>query len=448
MAEIEDRERGDIGAGSSRREFLKKAAIVGAALPAASVLAPDAMASKQIRVRDLARPFEGVTLSLAKAPHGTDEMDFFKPWLAKFEKQTGAKVKHTIVPWNVEGAAYLTNYSGPNPYDVSYQTSTDLTSLGTKGVLMDLTSAIKKADWASERKHFPNSIFPPSVFKGKLYGLPFIIGTIVMFYNKDLMAKSGVASVPTNTDELTAAAQKIQKGQDIWGFQTPMTNKDFNWYFNLQNVHNFGGDILAKDFKSATINSDPVSKATQYATDLITKYKVSPPIGAYDREGGVSLFKGGRVGFLLDEPLRVAVFQKEKLPFQWDIAAPVGAPGGRRTEFSTTGHWVVAQKSAHRDAAWALVKFLSTAGFSKAFNSHYGFVPVRNDVDVSKGNPLLKKNLTFAKSWDGLKTHPKIAQLLDVYGQTLEAAASGNASVADALAKGQADAAKVLGQSS
>jgi multiple sugar transport system substrate-binding protein len=213
-------------------------------------------------------------------------------------------------------------------------------------------------------------------------------------------------------------------------------------------VHNFGGDILAKDFKTATINSDPVLKATQYATDLIAKYKVSPPIGAYDREGGVSLFKGGRVGFLLDEPLRVAVFQKEKLPFQWDIAAPVGAPGGRRTEFSTTGHWVVAQKSSHRDAAWALVKFLSTAGFSKAFNSHYGFVPVRNDVDVSKGNPLLKKNLTFAKSWDGLKTHPKIAQLLDVYGQTLEAAASGNASVADALAKGQADAAKVLGQSS
>jgi multiple sugar transport system substrate-binding protein len=446
MAEIEDRESGDIGAGSSRREFLKKAAIVGAALPAASLLAPDAMASQQIRVRDLARPFEGVTLSFAKAPHGTDEMDWFKPWLAQFEKQTGAKVKHTIVPWNVEGAAYLTNYSGPSPYDVTYQTSTDLTSLGTKGVLMDMTAQIKKPDWASERKHFPNSTFPPSVYNGKLYGLPFIIGTIVMFYNKDLMSKAGVTSVPTNTTELIAAAQKIQKGQDIWGFQTPMTNKDSNWYFNLQNVHNLGGDIISKNLKAAAFNTAPVVQATQYAADMINKYKVQPAIGTYDREGGVSLFKGGRIGFLLDEPLRVAVFQKEKLSFPWDIAAPVGA-NGKRTEFSTTGHWVIAQKSKNRDAAWALVKFLSTAKFSKAYNSHYGFVPVRNDVDVSQGNPLLKKNLTFAKSWDGLKTAPKIAQLLDIYGQMLEAAASGTA-VADVTAKAQADATKALGQTS
>ena len=49
--------------------------------------------------------------------------------------QDGAKIVHTVVPWNVEGATYATNYAGPNPFDVSYQTSTDLTGLGTKGVL-------------------------------------------------------------------------------------------------------------------------------------------------------------------------------------------------------------------------------------------------------------------------------------------------------------------------
>ena len=59
--------------------------------------------------------------------------------LAPFEKKTGIKVVHTIVPWTVEGATYATNYAGPNPFDVSYQTSTDLTGLGTKGVLEVLT---------------------------------------------------------------------------------------------------------------------------------------------------------------------------------------------------------------------------------------------------------------------------------------------------------------------
>jgi len=168
------------------------------------------------------------------------------------------------------------------------------------------------------------------------------------------------------------------------------------------------------------------------------------PIGAYDREGGVSLFKAGRIGFLLDEPLRVTVFEPEKLPFAWDIAMPVGAPGGKRTEFSTTGHWVMASKSKNKEAAWAWIKFISTAPFSKAYNLHYAFVPVRNDVDVSKGDVYIKKNLKYALCcWDGLKTHPKIAQLLDVYGRAIEAAAGGTA-VADALKSGQAEAQKVL----
>ena len=42
-------------------------------------------------------------------------------------------------------------------------------------------------------------------------------------------------------------------------------------------------------------------------------------------------------------------------------------------------------------------------------------------------------------SWDGLPTGPKMAQLTDVYGQAIEAAATGNKSVKAALAKAQSD---------
>ena len=123
-------------AGESRRDFLKKAVAVGLSLPVAGALVGSAAARPSIFVRDRARSrFEGVTLQFAKAPFGTDEKDVIAKLLKPFEAKTGIKVKHTIVPWNVEGASYATNYAGPNPYDVSYQTSTDLTGLGTKGVL-------------------------------------------------------------------------------------------------------------------------------------------------------------------------------------------------------------------------------------------------------------------------------------------------------------------------
>ena len=48
------------------------------------------------------------------------------------------------------------------------------------------------------------------------------------------------------------------------------------------------------------------------------------------------------------------------------------------------------------------------------------------------------------KGWDGLPTGPKMAQLTDVYGQAIEAAATGSKSVQAALAKAQSDGTAIL----
>lgn len=432
----------------SRRDFLKKAVAVGLSLPAAGALAGSAAARPRIIVRDRARSrFEGVTLQFAKAPFGTDEKDVIAKLLKPFEAKTGIKVQHTIVPWNTEGASYATNYAGPHPYDVSYQTSTDLTGLGTKGVLEVLNTSKwlnSPAYKSTAAKFIPNAI-QKSMYHGKLYGLPCIIGGTVMFYNKELLAKAGVTKIPTNTTQLAAAARKVASAPNVWGFQVPMTDKDFTWYFHYHAIHNLGGEIISKNQKRVLFNTAPVIQATQTSVDLILKDKVQPPVGQYDREAGVALFKGGRIAFLHDEPLRLAVFRKEGLPFKWDFVEPVGAPHGKRTIFSTTGHWVMASKSANKAAAWELVKFLSSPAFANEFGAHYGWAPVRHDVNTAKGDAQVTRvNKYVLKGWDGLPTGPKMAQLTSVYGQAIEAAATGSKSVKDAMAKAQDDGTRIL----
>jgi multiple sugar transport system substrate-binding protein len=435
--------------GQTRRDFLKKAAGAALALPAAGSLVGTAAAAPRIRVSERARSrWEGVTLQFAKAPFGNDEKDVIANLLKPFEAKTGIKVVHTIVPWNVEGATYATNYAGPNPFDVSYQTSTDLTGLGTKGVLEVLNSSkwLDSPAFASTKAKFIPNAIKKSMYQGKLYGLPCIIGGTVVYYNKDLLAKAGVTAIPTNTTELAAAAVKVTKlGGGVWGYQTPMTDKDFNWYFQYHNIHNRGGDIISPDGSKVTFNTPAVVQATQVAADLINKDKAQPPVGQYDREAGVALFKAGRIGFLDDEPLRLPVFRSEKLPFKWDFVAPMAGPSGKRTIFSTTGHWVMAAKSANQDAAWELIKFLSSPAFAGPFGAHYGWAPVRSDVDTSKGDPQVKRiNGYVLKSWDGLPTGPKMAQLTDIYGQAIEAAATGSKTAAAAMAKAQSDGTAAL----
>ena len=127
------------------------------------------------------------------------------------------------MPWDTESSEYLLNYAGPTPFDVTYQVTQDLTGLGTHGALEDLAPYLKRADFASERKHFPDSFIRPSLYEGKLYGLPFIIGTIVMFYNKRMLAEAGVSRVPRTTTELAVAARKTMGAPGVWGLWTPTT---------------------------------------------------------------------------------------------------------------------------------------------------------------------------------------------------------------------------------
>jgi multiple sugar transport system substrate-binding protein len=441
-------------AAHSRREFLKKAAGVAVGVPVVGALAGNAAAAPRISLASRAKPFDGVTLQFAKAPHGNDEKDFVANLLKPFEDKTGIKIVHTIVPWNVEGATYATNYAGPNPFDVSYQTSTDLTGLGTKGVLEPLNTKqwLDSPAYASTKAKFIPNTITKSLYQGKLYGLPCIIGGTVVWYNKDLLGKAGVRSLPTNTTQLAAAAAKVQAlGGGVWGHNVPLSNKDFTWYFLYHDIHNRGTDIISKDQKSVTFSNGAQAAALQGAVDLVLKYKVQPPVGQYDREAGISLFKAGRIGFIHDEPSRLALFRSEKLPFAWDFVAPMGAPGGKRTIFSTTGHWVMASKSKNKAAAWELIKYLSSDAFAGPFGQHYGWAPVRSDVNTAK-DPATGKtdaqvqrvNRYVLAGWDGLPTGPKMAQLTDVYGQAIEAAATGKLSVAAALAKAQKDGTAIL----
>jgi ABC-type glycerol-3-phosphate transport system substrate-binding protein len=105
----------------------------------------------------------------------------------------------------------------------------------------------------------------------------------------------------------------------------------------------------------------------------------------------------------------------------------------------------MASKSKHKEAAWALIRFLSSARFSLEYNLEYAFIPVRDDVDVSNGDTLVAKNARYASCcWQGLQAHPKISEVLDAYGQGLEAAVYGKAPVPVAMATAQRDAARRL----
>lgn len=396
------------------------------------------------------RPFEGVNLRFGKAPHGEDELANWEVWLQEFEDETGISVELTQVPWDQLEALYTANFASNEPYDVTYQTSAHLTLFGERGTFEDVTARINGDDFAEDRANFPEGVIDASVYDGKLYGVPFVVGTIAMYVNLDMLESAGV-EIPTTTEELEAAAaaimadQAAQGNDDVWGFYTPRTVSDFNWYFQLQDVKNRGGDILSADGKSATFDTEPVIDAAEAAAALICEAEVQPPNGLYNREAAIELFKAGKLAFILDEPSRVTAFEEEGLPFDWDIAMPVGH-GDVAKQFATTGHWTISAETEHPDAAWEFVKWLSSAEFSSDYNQRYGFVPARVDADASGGNEKLARNASWVEVWDGLRTSPEISQLLDEYAQALELVTSCSTTAEEAFTDAQERAERIVAE--
>ena len=138
-----------------------------------------------------------------------------------------------------------------------------------------------------------------------------------------------------------AAAAKVQKlGGGVWGHNVPLSNKDFTWYFLYHGLHNRGVDIISKDQSKVTFNTPQAAAALQFYADLITN-KVQPPVGQYDREAGVSLFKAGRIAFVHDEPLSPRGLPRGEAPVQVGTSSTpwVQAGSARSSRRRGTGSW-------------------------------------------------------------------------------------------------------------
>jgi raffinose/stachyose/melibiose transport system substrate-binding protein len=92
------------------------------------------------------------------------------------------------------------------------------------GMLQDITPALD-ANGGAWRNSFAPGALAVYALKGKNYGVPFDMGEVAWWYNKDLFSKAGITSVPTTWDDLltdvktlkTAGITPIALGEkDTW----------------------------------------------------------------------------------------------------------------------------------------------------------------------------------------------------------------------------------------
>ena len=323
------------------------------------------------------------------------------------------EAKHPDVDIKIEDVSW-DNLQQRLTTDIAGGTTPDIAIIGTRWLLdysaNDIAEPLDEHMSPEFKAKFIEAFLSPSVIDGKTYGLPVAASARAMYYNKDLLAKAGVAEPPKTWDELVKAAEAVKaKGDGAYGFglQGKEIETDVYWYYALWTN---GGELLDGD--KSGINSEAGIKAATLYKSMIDQGLTQPqPTGA-NRQDMEALFKQGRAGMILSGPWLRGQIKTEAPKLNYGIAPlPKGAV---EATYGVTDSIMIFKASQVKDVAW---KFLEESAFSdKArveFSSKEGFLPVMKAEAAAPefaGDPQLKAFLD-------LLPHAKFAPLIPNWEQ-------------------------------
>ncbi len=208
------------------------------------------------------------------------------------------------------------------------------------------------------------------MYDGKYYGMPWILDTKYLFYNKKMLADAGIAAPPATWGELAKDAQ-ILKDKGI--VEYPIA---WSWaqaeaaicdYTTL--VSAYGGSFY-KDGKPV-FNQDGGLKALQYMVDSYNSGLTNPNSKEFLEEDVRHVFENGQAAFALNWTY---MYNLANDPKDSKVAGQVGvvpAPGveGISTVSAVNGSMGlgITTTSQHPDEAWQYIVFMSSQAEQNAY---------------------------------------------------------------------------------
>jgi multiple sugar transport system substrate-binding protein len=263
----------------------------------------------------------------------------FAPVIAQFEKENpNIKVNFETVPFDSMVPTIEARLGGhDSSIDVYLVDTPRVPAMANSGYLLKINEEMDKVkSVASEEAQ------GVLMYKGDLYALPFWTSTQLMYYNKDLFDKAGVAYPSSEEkdrltyDEALAIAKKVQAAT---GAKFGFVPEQIDRYYQLQPIFesNGGGSgLTGPDNMTPDItNAKWIEAGKFYASLFADGYA---PRGITDDQMS-STFTSGQGVFYIGGPWQFATFNAAK-DLHYNVAPVPYWKGGKRV--TPTDSWGVA----------------------------------------------------------------------------------------------------------
>lgn len=287
-------------------------------------------------------------------------------YIQKFEK-AHPNIKVETTP-NVSDDKILQGLRTSNGPDVVSSFTTNAVGALCQGGLVDLNPLLKK-DGIDKKKVFIPTRIDYTSYKGNQCTLPFLGDAVGLYYDKKAFADAGIASPPVTWSEFTADAVALTKRSgssyeslgfmpSFQGYESDVGTWMHQWnptYYDSHGKANLASDPAVADF-------------FRYTASLQKALGGYPALQSYRSTFGEEFsaenpFEIGKVAMAFDGEWRIALLKDDKSNIDYGVA-PLPVPDDQRDAYGKgylTGTIIgLSHRSAHQQAAWELIKFLTT----------------------------------------------------------------------------------------
>jgi multiple sugar transport system substrate-binding protein len=336
----------------SRRRLMGGAVSLGGAL----ALAACGTGGSQAGQAPAAAQASGQITFLSR-DNGSD-LEPYKQGIEKFNaSQSRVKVSHELSTGNFE-QKLQTLVAGGTPPDVSYMHSQNIPTFAVLGIVAPLETFAKRDKGAVD------GLLPAALdsyrWKNALHGIPDVATSLVMYVNKTLFQRAGVA-VPgekwTWNDYQNAAQRVVNAGRSEGIFASTDYHGGFPRFTVLwQN----GGDILNKDRNAVTIDRPEAIDAFTWIADQTLKSRIHAGPNDLQGKSAENFFLEGKAAMFPGISSRMGTIAKGA---QFEVEVVHLPQGKQRVTRTACGGTAVMKDSKNQEAGWALEKYFATEEF-------------------------------------------------------------------------------------
>lgn len=240
----------------------------------------------------------GAVASISVADYYTDEpaKSIIGEALSGCGAAAGVSIERESIPSADLVAKTLQKVSARTLPDIQMFDNTDLPALAATGALQVLSDAGVATD----------NLGPGALQLGtvddKVYGAAPTLGTLVMFYNVDLLNAAGITTAPTTWEELKTAAAKLKRG-DTYGVAFSAKNNTEGTYVYLPLLWSGGG-------REDDLDSEAAERALQLEVDLVKSGAASQSVVQWGNSDVGDQFATGKSAIVLTSSSQMAKFDK------------------------------------------------------------------------------------------------------------------------------------------